>query len=210
LSNIELHNYIRRSYPDLRGARHKLVAGVGVNDADYQTQPKGLICPAYMIWRSMLERCYGKSAARRYPTYVHVTVCNDWLIFSNFLNWWILNYVEGWELDKDLLVYKSCEYSPHTCVYVPASVNNFTLFNKKRRGAYPVGVSKAGTKYRAQCRNPKVSGRAECLGLFDTAQQASMAWCKRKLEHADTMRSMFDAIDPRIYHNVVRAIKEVT
>lgn len=208
MSNIELHKYIKARYPELRYARRKLVAGVGTNDADYQVQPPGIKCPAYMTWRGMLERCYGKSASWRYPTYVQVTVRNEWLLFSNFLNWWLLHYVEGWELDKDLLVYGACRYSPETCVYVPTQVNNFLHFNKRSRGDYPVGVSKAGAKYRAQCRNPQVAGRAESLGLFDTVDKAHDAWRKRKLEHANTMQGLLDSIDQRIYPNVVKAIME--
>ena len=208
MSNIELHRYIKANYPELRYVRHKLVAGVGTNDATYQVQPHGIKCPAYVTWRGMLDRCYGKSTSWRYPTYAHVTVCSEWLLFSNFLNWWLLHYVEGWELDKDLLVYGAYTYSPETCAYVPAQVNNFLHFNKRRRGIYPVGVSRVGVKYRAQCRNPQATSRAESLGLFDTVDEAHAAWRKRKLEHAHTMQSLLDSIDQRIYPNVIRAIME--
>ncbi len=44
----------------------RLVAGFGVNDADYVVS-KG--CPFYRVWHSMIKRCYLKSHGRNKSYY---------------------------------------------------------------------------------------------------------------------------------------------
>lgn len=57
---------------------HKLVQGVGVNDADYTLHKHEVIngkrkvvgtYPDYTRWASLFRRCYSKKEQDRYPTY---------------------------------------------------------------------------------------------------------------------------------------------
>lgn len=163
------------------------VCGVATNDADYITQifetlPSGkqkLIwnCPAYFSWYHMIKRGYSQKLKERWPTYQNVTVCEEWLLFSNFRNWWVCNNVAGWHLDKDLFVKGNLIYSPDTCVYVPNYLNNLLIDSASTRGDYPLGVTYKSDKkinsHRSQCC---VGGKQKHIGYFTTARDAHRAW----------------------------------
>ena len=76
----------------------------------------------YSHWRGMLMRCYDQKYLQKYPTYIDCTVCEDWLNFSNFQQWYNKNYYEipgeTMCLDKDILVKGNKVYSPDTCIFV--------------------------------------------------------------------------------------------
>lgn len=165
--------------------RNKLVCGVGTNDADYPIYPtvngKQVMCPYYRAWRDALTRCYSAVEQARYPTYIGCSVCDEWLIFSNFKRWMEQEDWQGKELDKDLLFPGNKVYSPETCVFIDHVTNSFTTDSGAARGEWPVGVyfSKRDKKFLSQCRNP-FTGKREHLGLFTCADQAHLAWLARK------------------------------
>ena len=168
----------------------KLVHGVGVNDSKQNVINTAVIngervitwrCPYYKVWFKMIDRCYSKKYLKSRPSYLGCSVCNEWLIFSNFKAWMEQQDWEGKHLDKDILVKGNKIYSPETCVFVDASLNNFTTESDSSRGMYMIGVDKPKSKYRAQCCNP-FSGRCEHLGYFSTEIEAHNAWLKRKME----------------------------
>lgn len=214
MTNIELSLHIETNYPRNKSsiAMRKPVCGIGVNDADYVTTPlvNGvMLCdPAYKAWGGMLARAYSKPTQSRQPTYVGVTVCKEWYSFSVFRTWWLANYKEGSSLDKDLLIVGNREYAPYSCIYVPQWLNTFTIDCGAVRGEFPIGVSlhKPTGKYTARCRNPK-TGKRHCLGSFTSPEEAHEAWLKRKLELAAQLKPEMDAIDQRIYNNVVTIIR---
>lgn len=189
------------------------IHGVGTNDSDYVTQIKvdgrNIMCPAYVSWCNMLRRCYSGEFHKKFPTYSNVTVCDEWLSFMTFRDWWIDNHVDGWQLDKDLVSKGNTTYAKDKCVYVPHWLNSFTLNNLKNRGNYPIGVdySKSQKSFRSRCCDP-LSGTVYDLGFFDNPHEAHLAWRNKKLEIALTLRSDMDRIDSRIYPNVVEIIKE--
>ena len=63
-----------------------LVAGVGINDADYNVTlhdketGKCIIwsCPYYSRWKGMLVRCYSSNHKNKQPSYKGCTVCEEW------------------------------------------------------------------------------------------------------------------------------------
>lgn len=116
--------------------RNKLVHGVGVNDANYPVvnysstnkitgKPTQTICIFYNTWKAMLERCYSESLKRRRPSYIGCTVCEEWLLFSNFKVWMETQDWKGNQLDKDLLIEHNKVYSPETCLFLSREVNSF-------------------------------------------------------------------------------------
>ena len=188
-----------------------LVYGVGVNDADYAVtqcvKGKTVRCQAYRAWSGMLERCYSAKLHERRKTYAGVTVCAEWRSFMSFRSWWAENGVKGWQLDKDLLT-DSREYSPESCIYIPAWLNSFTIDCAARRGDLPVGVSLEArnvNKYKARCRHP--SGVSEYLGNYSLPIEAHNAWINRKLGIADELKGEMDKINPRIYQRVIQLIE---
>ena len=177
----------------------KLIYGVGMNNADYvvqkletighvdgkQKQKLVWMCPYYLVWRNMLERCYSSRWQEKYPTYAGCTVSADWLMFSNFKNWMEKQNFEGNHLDKDILFEGNKIYSPDTCVFISPMVNTFVNDCRATRGKLLVGVSwhKGASKFQSRCSNP-FTKKNEHLGYFVCEQQAHQAWAKRKLELA--------------------------
>ena len=191
--------------------QRKKVAGIGINDADYITgiklEGKWVRCPAYSSWKHMLTRVSNINFHNKCPTYVGTSVCTEWLHFSNFRKWWINNYIDGYQLDKDILVTGNKLYSPETCIFVPSWLNSFITAHGKCRGKYKIGVYlRSGTKkFIAQCNNP-LTGKRESLGYFDDEESAHIAWKNKKLQHAFSLKKEMDAIDSRLYCGVVSVI----
>lgn len=180
-------------------SKTKLVYGVGINDADYVTNPKIMVgdkwislpqCPYYKRWVGALQRCYSKKRQEKQPTYKGCTVCDEWLTFSNFKKWMETQKWEGRALDKDFLVEGNKVYSPSTCVFIPQALNNFILSNTIKRRKYPFGVSyrnknhvmrnKHKKCFIARCHNQ--TGESLFLGYYYTQEDAHKAFLKNKLQ----------------------------
>jgi hypothetical protein len=105
----------------------KLLYGKGINDAKYKTviksNDKTIWCPIYQKWVNMIKRCYCEKAVSKNKTYDGCTVCDEWLLFSNFSAWYELNYIDGYDLDKDLKYKGNKVYSTGTCLFIPSTLN---------------------------------------------------------------------------------------
>lgn len=165
----------------------KLVCGVGVNDADYVVQQtvngKRVWCPFYRVWAHMLERCYNKKFHARRLTYIGCSVCDEWLLFSNFKAWMQKQDWVGKQLDKDLLLKGNKVYSPENCVFVDLMTNSFTTDSSASRGEWPIGVcfNKPVGKFQSNIHNP-FTKKQEHIGYFNCSDEAHLAWKKRKHE----------------------------
>lgn len=153
----------------------KLVCGVGWNDANYEVQPRGEApCPYYKTWARMLHRITS------HKNYLSVSICKDWLVFSNFKGWMTNQPWQGRDLDKDLKVLGSKEYSPETCAFIPHRINSIMLNFKKVKGDLPKGVTytkrkgRLGKPYRALVSDG--AGNYRHLGYFDNIIEAHKAW----------------------------------
>lgn len=164
-------------------SRRKLVLGVGVNDANYTTQPvingKPYKCPYYTRWVHMLKRCYSTKYQEKQPTYIGCTVCDDWLIFSKFKSWMIKQDWKGRELDKDLLVQGNKIYAPQFCLFVTSFINSLFGDCGSRSGLYPTGVyfDKVNNKFKAQL---SIGGTNKNLGRYQSKEQARTVYLKAK------------------------------
>lgn len=137
-------------------------------------------------WHSMIRRCYSKTYQERGGTtnYKQVTVCDDWLVFSNFWFWAKDKDYKDKDLDKDIIgnLLGKREYSPDTCCFIENRLNKFLCIRGNARGAYPVGVTLQGTGYQARCTLGAVSKR-DYLGTFKTPEEAHKAWQVAKLTY---------------------------
>ena len=216
MNKVELSLFIEANYPATATsiAQRKPLLGIGANDAHYMTTPKAngarLLDPAYRAWVNMMSRAYDPKFHAVNQTYVGVTVCSEWHYFSAFRQWWLDNYRDDGQLDKDLLVVGNKEYGPDVCIYIPSMLNSFTTDCGASRGELPIGVSfcKQTGKYRSNCNNP-ITGKKRNLGRFNTPEEAHEAWLKCKLSLAEQLKTDMDAIDLRIYNNAVSIIKAV-
>jgi len=166
----------------------KTLYGVGVmnyGEYDSLTHPK-----AYSLWAGMLERCYSSKSHEKHPTYKECTVCTTWHNFQNFVPWFEANYVEGYHLDKDLIISGNKVYSASTCVFVPRWLNNVLLDSKGKRGPFPMGVSYKSGKYQARF---SCHGKSVYLGVFTTVALAKAAYQKAKGAYLIAAASAKDA-----------------
>ena len=162
--------------------RSRLVCGVGLNDYNKKiTDDKGEVFKSYKIWTGVIKRCYDEKTLKKSPSYKDCYVCDEWKYFSVFKEWFDKHYIEGYQLDKDILIQDNRVYSPNTCCFVPQRINTILLDCKAARGKYKRGVSycKRNNKYIASvCDN----GKHKHLGYFTTEEEAYREYCKHKKE----------------------------
>lgn len=99
-------------------------------------------------------------------------MCPEWLNDKESFYEWVNdgNFYEidgepTVHLDKDILVKGNMIYSPDTCIFAPASINElFGGSSNKQNNGLPKGVKKVGDKYK-----PQLKGYRE---VFDTVQDA--------------------------------------
>lgn len=165
----------------------KLVLNVGINDADYSVTKEERIngkrtvtwrCPYYVRWYNLISRCYSTAALNKRPLYGDCTVCDDWLIFSNFKSWMITQDWENKQLDKDLKILGNKIYSPDTCLFISDDLNRFLNENESNRGDYPIGVSAKYGKFTSYVSNKYIS-------YHDTPEAAHESWLINKMKMID-------------------------
>ena len=108
---------------------YPLIFGIGYKGLDYVYSDR-----CYQTWGSMLKRAYHKDT-----TYENCTGDKFWHNFSNFKPWYEKNYIDGYELDKDLRFYGNKKYSEQMCIFVPQHINVF-FFKFESDNGLPFGV----------------------------------------------------------------------
>lgn len=163
-----------------------MIYNKGITDkGKYQPYIDGKKSKVYGVWQGMLQRCYDVKLHKRYPTYIGCSVCEEWLYFQNFAEWFEENYKEGLQLDKDLRVRGNKIYSPETCCFVTNKVNNLFHINKtKNKRGLLTGVTIQDGRYRAQCNTGSGSRH---IGYFDTEKEARDAYLKVKTKHVESV-----------------------
>lgn len=112
------------------------IVGVGVHPVSINRKAT----KAYQTWRDMIRRCYDPVELIRRPTYSDCTVCPDWHNFQKFAGWFNDNYINGYELDKDIKVLGNRVYSQDTCIFVSQVVNKVAAQAKVYAFVSPLGV----------------------------------------------------------------------
>ncbi len=189
-----------------RKTSRKYVCGIGVFDLDSALNVETR--RIYHIWRAMIKRCYDLNDSRS-KTYKDCCVCDEWLLFSNFYNWYIDNYVEGWCLDKDILSNGVKIYSPQTCCFVPNEIN--TMFNRhqnKRGESNICGVRKHHNKYEARISK---FGKTIVLGYFYTKEEALIVYKENKKQYICEMANIWkNRLDKNVYNALINYNVEIT
>lgn len=153
-----------------------------------------------VTWSNMLIRCYNKKYKDKHLAYDGCSVCDEWLNYQNFADWFDSNYykVEGerMHLDKDILVKGNKAYSPDKCVIVPQRINMLFVTRRSKRGGLPCGVSKnnSGT-YGATCGIDV--GVVENLGTYKTVEEAFFAYKTRKEKNIKEVADKYKQFIPR-------------
>ena len=145
-------------------------------------------------WRQMLRRAYSEDFKRNSKAYEGVSVCEEWKTYSKFKEWFEEHYVEGWALDKDILIKGNKEYGPLACCYVPPQINSLFTKRTRGRGPYPIGVSMCRictTSVRARCTTTMVASATPTTALACSSAMVATA-------QAMSARAVYVATSPHI------------
>lgn len=184
LYNVTFHHTTKGNFKNPNG---RTVHGVGyMGIGDYKSRINYKATEPYSFWERFIYRCYSKWFQQKISTYMGCSVDERWHNFQVFAQWFEENYnpetMQGWQLDKDILVKGNKIYSPETCCFVPAEINNLFVKSNSSRGKYPIGVSfcKSKKKFVAQLKR---SGGTRLIGRYNTIEEAFQAYKTAKEEY---------------------------
>jgi hypothetical protein len=141
----------------------------------------------YDIWKQMAKRTTDTKTQAKQPTYKDTWVCEEWKLFSNFLNWYLANgHRKGLCLDKDIVDIGNKCYSPDACVFVSKAVNNLLTHKQSTNSNLPIGVVyqefngrgyKQGKPYQVIF---SINGKKKYIGRYFTPEEAGLAYGREK------------------------------
>lgn len=177
-----------------------LVCGVGINDRSIPIRVNGKVRKEYVLWTTMLNRVYSSQYIEKYPSYIGCSISTLFLHYTSFHNWCQTQIgfnIEGFSLDKDLLIKGNKQYSEDTCVFIPLKLNNLITRSASTRGSLPIGVNNVGSKFRAQC---SIDSKLKHIGMYGTVELAFQAYKTFKEAYIKQQAELYkDSIDPRAY-----------
>lgn len=154
---------------------------------------------SYKLWWKMRTRCYNIKELNEKKCYKSVLICDEWQDYEKYKEWFDKYYIEGWEIDKDLLSVNDIKcYSPDTCCFLPHELNSFlsTCTHKPTTKSPHIGIAKTQNKYEARINTRK---GMLYLGRFETLDEAINVYNKVKkqrfLEHIEKYK---DQLEPRV------------
>lgn len=158
--------------------------------------------PSYVLWKDLLKRCYSSEYQATHLSYRGCTATENFHCYANFEKWCNAQIgfnVEGFRLDKDILVKWNKVYSEDTCCFVPYSVNSLLVSQRGRRGDSVIGVTKIEKTGRFVAK-VNINGISTNLGSFLSEQEAFYAYKQAKEAHIKEVANKWkDQIDPRVY-----------
>lgn len=185
----------------IRNPYHLSVYGMGyIGEGNYSPTVNRKTVKSYNVWNSMLQRCYDKNFQKRQPTYSGCYVVKEWRNYQNFAKWFEENYVEGFQLDKDIIFKGNKEYGPDTCFFLPQELNHAIIINNQRTSKYPIGVKKDKNVFSAQI---SINGKNTHLGSFKTVEAASASYISAKLNYIKDIAEKYKSQMPIKLYNIL-------
>ena len=190
------------------------VFGVGILGTKYLTTIIGRTTKEYELWTHMLQRCYSNTLKKKYPTYEGCEVSDNFKNYEYFYEWChnqIGFGIEGFELDKDLLIKGNKVYNESTCVFIPAEINSLLTKCTASRGECLIGVSWHKRDKVFMATVSKNKGKSEHLGSFNTEIEAFKAYKEAKEVFVKEQANKFKSqIDIRAYSALMNYTVEIT
>lgn len=146
-----------------------------IGEGIYKSWKDGKRTKSFDTWHDMIKRCYSNKNLNSHPTYEDKYVCEDWLNYQNFGEWFTKNYYEisgeRMQLDKDILNKGNRIYDTENCCFVPNRINALFTKRQNKRGQFPIGVTydKKRNKYKANC---SFEESQKYLGSYGTSEEA--------------------------------------
>ena len=154
----------------------------------------------YKAWHEMIARCYAEKKKDTFPAYYNIcTVCDEWLCYNTFADWYVENQYEVNErlhLDKDILFAGNKIYAKDKCLLVPQRLN-MMFMNKPNNRGLPNGIRKYKNGYLAKYNQ-------EELGIFPTVEDAYYEQTKKKKEAIVQLANEYKGTIPeKVYEAVI-------
>ena len=190
------------------------VYSVGITGTKYPSRINGVLTREYRLWMDMLRRCYSDGFRKKNPTYKDCEVSDNFKSYEYFYEWCneqIGFGVEGFELDKDLLIKGNKIYNENTCIFIPSEINLVLTKRTTSRGRHLIGVywNKKYKAFVAQISRNK--GKREYLGYFKTELEAFNAYKVAKEAFVKEQANKWKCkIDERAYEALMSYKVEIT
>lgn len=190
-------NYTNFKMGRVKNPYDKTVFGVGcLGYGQYKSwrDSKGST-KTYLAWINMLQRCYADMNNKYASYYKIVTVCDEWLDFQNFAEWYESHYYdipnERLHIDKDIKSKENKVYSPDTCILIPQSINEvFRKNNRKKIDAdLPETIKRSGEEY-------QVTFRGESLGTYKTIEECLEKYNSKKILYIKELVEEYKSLLP--------------
>lgn len=169
---------------------------------------------SYNIWRGIIGRCYIYNNRFKDKSYRECAICDEWLLFSNFYNWFhdpTNGYRNGYHIDKDILIKHNKVYSPSTCCFVPQEINKTLISSKSSRGILPIGVSK--TKNNMYTARYSHINSVSTIGRYKTPMEAFCAYKNAKEQYIKELAENYfqeGKITEKVYNALMMYEVEIT
>ena len=190
------------------------ICGVGIVGTKYPINVNGVLTKEYLLWHSMLKRCYSTTLKKKYPTYIDCECSENFKSYEYFYEWCHKQVGfgnDGFHLDKDLLIKGNKVYGEYTCIFIPKEINQVLVKRDKKRGEHLIGVywHKKGQAFVAQVNRNK--GKQKYLGSFKTELEAFNAYKQAKESFIKEQANKWkDQIDIRAYEALMNYQVEIT
>jgi len=183
-----------------------------IGQGEYRASINNTITKSYSIWKGILERCHSEKYQQRQPSYIGCSVTEEWHNFQNFAKWMSNNYnpilMDGWQLDKDILVKGNKVYSPETCCFVPQEVNLLLCKANKIRGNCPIGTAITSFAYLSTITK---NGKRIHIGSYRTLNEAFQAYKTAKEAYIKEVADRWkDKITKEVYQALLNYQVEIT
>lgn len=197
--NTIYRNFIKG---EIKNPYDKTICEIGcIGDGKYPVWVNNHTTLPYQTWQAMLRRCYDPYYEDKQPSYYGISeVCEEWLIYQNFAQWFEKHYYQAGKgrmhLDKDILVKGNKIYSPDRCMIVPQRINMMFLKHRPNKYNLPNGVKPFGDKF-------EVSYEGKKIGVFDTVNECLVAHDKAKKIAITKLANEFREEIPKQLYNAL-------
>ena len=186
--------------------------GNGKYKSKYLVDSKWKHTKQYLVWRTMIMRCYDVKYSKKHPTYKDCTVCEEWHNFQTFAKWFDENYYEIentiMDLDKDILKNGNKIYCPKYCVFVPQQINKLFTLRTLNRGAYPLGCHLDGNKFTVKLNK---FGNEVLIGRTNNINEAFSIYKYEKEKYVKEVADLYkDNIPLKLYEALYKYQVNIT
>lgn len=147
----------------------------------------------YPLWNAIKHRTITNKIKHNY---LDVKICDEWLEFENFNNWCENNYIEGFQIDKDLLTLNNNKiYSPETCCFLPP-ILNAQFIKRPKNLTNSLGITEVNNSF-------KVTFLNKYIGYFPTKLEATNIYLELKLNYIKDLSLEYkDKLNTNIFNKL--------